>query len=700
VTSLRLPALTAPALALSLALASGCPGPDPATDAAVPLDAPLPDVGRRFDAGPPCATDDDCDDGVGCTRDRCGAEGLCLYQVDPASCDDGIFCNGQEICDPRRDCQPGPRETCDDGDVCTIDRCNEERKTCDRAPRDLDADGDPDFFCAGGTDCDDFDPTRNGMVAEVCADLVDNDCDGMADEMECGRPQHDVCDDPLRIDASGTYVLATGGAAPDYVIGCTGGVRQDLVAAIEVPSDGPRDVTIEVQGDLFVTGASLRRDCSAVSSEIACRTGYPATVRARSLEPGTYYLIIASLGGPGEVSVTVEIDEPTPPPTNETCATAIEVPVPMGGSYRGSFVGVANEQMISCGSGAQPDLYYTFTIPDGGAQNVNVTLSSTTGEGVSFAVLSGCGGAERRCAYGSPASARTYRLDPGTYVLVVEGPSFVEVDYTLSVAFEPPSDPPRGDLCASAIPLTIGTPYTGTFLGAEDDVTIECSFRAPDLIHTFRLDAASDVSVEVDGGRAFLSTAVSTVCPLVTGMRSLSCVSGLPPRARLRNLAAGDYFLFVEGTRAGAYTARVDATTPPTVAMPVSGNDTCATAAVIPPTGGLFTGSTATAMHQYAPTSCGSSGTARDVVFSLTLPTRQRVIASTVGSTFDTILYILGSACAGSDIACDDDGGGGGGASLIDRTLDPGTHFFVLDAFSSTGAGDYTLEVLVQDPAS
>lgn len=677
----------------------GCPGPDGTPDAAALPDAFAPDAGRTWDAGPACMTDDDCDDGVECTRDRC-SEGLCLFQVDPASCDDEVFCNGQEICDPRRGCQPGPRESCDDGDVCTVDRCNEEMKTCDRTPRDLDGDGDPDFFCPGGTDCDDFDPTRNGMVAEVCADMLDNDCDATVDEPECGRPAHDVCDDALVIDASGTYVLNTGGAAPDYTIGCTGGVRQDLVASIVVPAGGARDVSIEVQGDLFVTGASLRRDCTAATSEISCRTGYPATVRARALEPGTYFLIISSLGGPGEVAVTVELSEPTPLPMNDTCATATDIPVPMGGAFRSSFIGVGDDTSVACGSGGQPDLFYTFTIPPSlGAQNVNVTLASATGEGVNFAILSGCAGTELRCAYGSPASARTYRLAPGTYVLVVEGPSYVEVDYTLNVAFEAPSDPPAGDLCSSAIALTLGTRYSGTLVGAEDDLSIECSFRAPELVHRFSLSTASDVTVEANGGRSYLSAAVSSACPIPSGMRSLACVSGLPARGRLRNLAAGDYYVIVEGTRAGAYDLTVTATSPPTVAMPVSGNDTCGTAAVIPPTGGLFTGSTATAMHQYAPSSCGSSGTARDVVFSLTLPARQRVTASTVGSTFDTVLYILGSTCSGSDIACDDDGGGGGGASLIDRTLEAGTYYFVLDAFSTTGGGDYTLEVLVQDPA-
>jgi len=674
-------------------LAVGC-GPSSATDAAVLPDAHGDDVRvPGFDAGPPCETVEDCDDGVGCTDDVC-AEGFCLHQVDPASCDDGIFCNGQETCDPRRDCVAGPRESCDDSDVCTVDRCNEEMKTCDRIPRDLDADGDADFFCAGGTDCDDFDPTRNGMVAEVCSDLIDNDCDATIDEPECGRPDHDVCDDALVIEASGSYVLATGGAAPDYTIGCSGGVRQDLVAAIVIPPGGSRDLSVEVQGDLFVTAASLRTTCTEVTSELACRTGYPATVRQRALMPGTYYLVISSLGGPGEVAIDIEISEPTPLPTNDLCAMATDIPVPAGGTYAGSFIGVGDESMLACGGSGQPDLYYTFTIPAAmGARNVNVSLNSDTGEGMNFAVLDACGGTALRCAYGSPATARTYRLAPGTYVLVIEGPSWIEVDFSLNVAFEAPSDPVVGDLCASAIPMTPGRAYRGTTGGGEDDVAIDCSYRAPDLIHRFSLPSASDVTIEANGGRSYLSVELASACPPTRG---LSCQSGLPARARVRDLPAGDYYVIVEGSRAGAYTLDVTATAP-TPVVPVTGNDTCATAAVIPPTGGLFSGSTATMMHHYAPVACGSSGTARDAVFSLTLPTRRRVVASTAGSTIDTVLYMLGASCS-PELACDDDGAGSSD-SLLDRTLDPGTYYFVVDAFSSATAGDYLFEVLVQDPA-
>jgi hypothetical protein len=532
------------------------------------------------------------------------------------------------------------------------------------------------------------------MVAEVCTDLVDNDCDGTIDEPDCGRPDHDVCDDALSITASGTYILETAGAAPDYTLGCTSGVRQDLVAAIEISAaDGPRDLSIELQGDLFVTAASLRTDCEVTTSEISCRSGYPATIRLRALEPGTYFLILSSLGGPGEMALEVELNEPTPLPSNDTCARATEIPVPMGGTYAGSFIGVGDEATLSCGSSAQGDLFYTFTIPAGDARTVNVSLNADTGEGMNFAVLDGCTGTERRCAYGSPAQARTYRLGPGTYVVAIEGPSWTEVDYTLNVVFEAASDPLPGDLCSTAVALTPGTTYTGTMVGAEDDLAIECSFRAPERIHTFTLAAESDVNIEVDGGRSYLSAALSTECPIASG-RSLFCGSGVPARGRIRGLTPGTYYLIVEGTRAGSYTIDVAVTSPPVPVVDVTGNDSCGTAHDVPATGGLFRGSTATLLHDYAPVACGSSGTAKDAVFELSLTTRQRVIASTAGSTIDTVLYMLGSSCS-PELACDDDSAGSGD-SLLDRTLEPGTYFFVVDAFSSATAGEYFLEVLVE----
>ncbi|MGB5810684.1 MAG: hypothetical protein WBG86_09155, partial [Polyangiales bacterium] len=78
-------------------------------------------VGGACVAGTPV----DCDDGVSCTIDSCNeAIDLCGYVADNGLCDDGSFCNGTEICDVFGDCQAGSDpcagQSCDEGtDQCT-----------------------------------------------------------------------------------------------------------------------------------------------------------------------------------------------------------------------------------------------------------------------------------------------------------------------------------------------------------------------------------------------------------------------------------------------------------------------------------------------------------------------------------------------------------------------------------------------------
>ena len=65
---------------------------------------------------------------------------------------------------------------CDDG----IDNDGDGFTDCaDTDCGDLDADGDPSISC-GGSDCDDLDPSRSGIAVEQC-DGYDNDCDGIID---------------------------------------------------------------------------------------------------------------------------------------------------------------------------------------------------------------------------------------------------------------------------------------------------------------------------------------------------------------------------------------------------------------------------------------------------------------------------------------------------------------------------------------
>ncbi len=91
-----------------------------------------------------CLSDADCDDGVACTEDVCNAANRCDRTPDNQICDNGLFCDGVEWCDPAGGCQAGVAVDCSLIDnECRQGQCDEEQRSCTSSPR-------PD-----GTGCDD-----------------------------------------------------------------------------------------------------------------------------------------------------------------------------------------------------------------------------------------------------------------------------------------------------------------------------------------------------------------------------------------------------------------------------------------------------------------------------------------------------------------------------------------------------------------
>ena len=99
-------------------------------------------------------TPPNCDDGVSCTVDSCNeATDSCDNTPTDSLCDDGVFCDGAEVCNAVSDCQEGTPVNCDDGVSCTVDSCNEGTDSCDNVANNSLC-PDDGAFCNGTEFCD------------------------------------------------------------------------------------------------------------------------------------------------------------------------------------------------------------------------------------------------------------------------------------------------------------------------------------------------------------------------------------------------------------------------------------------------------------------------------------------------------------------------------------------------------------------
>ncbi len=77
-----------------------------------------------------CLSAEDCDDGIACTIDSCDEiTGNCSATPQDSLCGNGLYCDGEESCDPVLGCQAGspPCASCDEqADQCEASGCSEE----------------------------------------------------------------------------------------------------------------------------------------------------------------------------------------------------------------------------------------------------------------------------------------------------------------------------------------------------------------------------------------------------------------------------------------------------------------------------------------------------------------------------------------------------------------------------------------------
>ncbi|HKO91126.1 MAG TPA: putative metal-binding motif-containing protein [Polyangiaceae bacterium] len=682
-------------------------GPDAGADAAAP-----PDVGAAgavggdtsVTLGAPCVDDAQCDDGFDCTDGACDLElGLCRYTAVSERCDDGVFCNGIERCDPRVGCRPGPPTSCSDSTPCTIDVCDEATRSCVRRDRDADGDGDVDGNCQPGRDCNDLDPNVSSLSPEVCNDGVDDDCDGEIDEAECEQPRFDTCGDALSLPAPGSYTVPVAGARLDYGAGCgtAGPTLRDLVLQVGVPAGPALDVELVVRSALGELSLSPVGSCGEALDEADCVRGAflpfgesAARLRLHSLAPGTYPVYLRTNAA---VPLALEVTHlaASVAPAHRDCSTPLllepDLPVTADLALPGPALDSACETQ-------RGDLFYSFTLAQ--AADVQLTAESLDDLGrPRLALRAGCDDPELElsCNEGVAPSLHYHALAAGSYLLAVSasGPTLAR----LALRVQPPSTPPPTDQCSTAPALVANRTQTVSFIDHVDDIIASCAPGSTDAAFALDLASASDLLLV---GR---SSAGDVVSLGLTGsacaeeeIQNCSRLSANPARVSAQGLAAGSYRVVMESAEElpATLTAALRPARPRTF-VPTS--DACLEVLTIPPGGGLFQGNTQNADNDFS-ASCdfATPNGAPDQLLKLVLDRPQRVLLDMRGSDFDTLLNVRrGPDCPGQEVAEACAVGVADDRSFLDLNLPAGEYFLQIDGYAGA-LGAWLLDVFVMDP--
>lgn len=682
-------------------------GVDAGTDAGTDADAGADADAGDPSLGPPCKDDAQCNDAVPCTFDVCDAElGRCRYTPDDSKCQDQVFCDGLEVCEPKLGCREGTAIACDDGSTCTIDTCIEATKSCTSEPRDADGDGDPDWSCGGG-DCNDTSAAVSSKQPEVCGNAVDDDCDKKVDEPGCTAPKYDKCADALTVEKSGSYALSLAAAFGDYGASCApaGSTSKDLVVAIVVPPGPPKDVDLSASVNGGEIALASVGQCGVAGSETACAQGYElpkggkrARLRLRSLPPGAYPVYVMGSGA-SDVALKVSYLPGSTAPTNETCGTA--TPIVPGVAVQTSVIDAKEDLGSAC---ATPLGELTWEISLSEPKDLHAWATSLDAGGKPALALwkPDCSDPKQElgCNVATQAHLFERALPAGKYLIAVSATAPTDVD--LLVELKPPTAEPADETCTSGAVLAANTSVDVPLAGHTDDVSLGCVAGAVDAAYSLTLPVASDVllvgriSDNDEGGVSLVKPA----CAAPSDVIACGVSSQTPVRARAHKLAAGAYRAVVETANA-APTQLSAFTRPATPPILVPFADTCATAVKIPSAGGFFQGNTANANANYdGGCDLGSQGPggAPEQMLKLDLAAKKRVILEMKGSAYNTLLVVRkATGCPGPEVAKGCAAGYQTDRSFLDLTLDAGSYWVQVDGYAGY-SGQWFLDAFIVDP--
>ncbi len=506
-----------------------------------------------------------------------------------------------------------------------------------------------------------------GTDSNECDDGTDNDNDGLIDMVDPGCifsgggsefPDPAACQDGKDNDGDGLIDLEDPGCAlptdndesNPVVAQCTDGIDNDSDGLIDFPNDpGCALVLADSEVD-SCPGDGCPACANGVDDDGDGKTDYPDDLGCNSAS---------------------DSDEFNADPS--VCGTNVSIqPLPADGQVSSSFTGAANNELISadCGGNGEEHVYiYTITEPK--SVVITTDFAETAVDTVVY-VRTDCRetGSEIACNDDSPSNTNSTLaidlLDPGTYYIVVDRADGTDGDYRLSVDSFVPEKEPCDPTAMDCTPGLFCRLFTEGGVTATDETCEqpECSDGQDSDGDTF-----SDFPDE-PGCSSPEDNDETDDCP--DGVNCPACSNGIDDDADGVIDFAND---------PGCFSAADD------LEEDCQDSDPIVAIGSVSP----FNGTTAGATNDYTP-SCQAS-TNLDVAHLLTIPVPLDTLTiDSEGSSFDTILTFNTPDCnEAAEVVCDDDGAAGTRSLLELTNVAPGNYFVMVDGFSESANGAYTL---------
>ena len=729
------------------------------TDEQCPASAPVCDPGSNL-----CVR---CTENRGCGGNTpvCNTEipgGFCVGCVDSSQCTTDVSAS---LCDPSNgtcvgclnDGQcPAGAPVCDPSVkscvVCTDDNdCGGSTPLCDTS-----VPGGRCVQCTGQ-------PGQCGGATPVCDPTTDScvECLGSGD---CSDPARPLCDGNNRC-VTCTETSGCSGATPICDTRVPGGACVACLSALDCGGATPvcnpatqrcvQCVDSQQCGSASVcnttnntcVGCLGNADCSSAAPYcesatcVQCRSGAdcqnPSPIcdatACRACAVGTNEC------GPGNYCPNGSCKS-----IPDTCATAELITFPAGSdtvTFTADTTLAADDVDGTCNPNARgAELVYRLNLPV--AKDITVTAVRAAGSDANPVLFARFGSAACNfpelpayCADAENGGSETLRImnRSGDVFLFVESYGATPGAINVTVTLEEATVAPSNDACSTAKLLTfdangVATERGNTTLASNNNVGADpapsCSYTAKDDGRdvVYRMVLSSPKDVQITASREGSSTVSPVVyvrkpgaCNSPNTVDELGCNSSLngdqaTANLGLRNLAAGEYFIWVDSAlqTGGRFRLEVRTSDP----LPIPPNDTCAGAQTLTFTGGVaaVTGDTRGAFDSpesplgSAPT-CGN-GDGYDVVYSFQLTQPQDVIVEVTPTgaspSLRPTVYLRPLAACESGLTNDELACAAAtsvGSPVTQRLSSLGAGSYALWVDSPSGAaGSFQLEVRLETP--